>query len=112
MYQCPHCGKPLSLPTASPSWQSNTSVSLGCGSLLVIAIIVVFCSGIATSDLESDIKRLQVKIDRLETTIRDLSHDHDDADAIAVEAGAAEGGGEEVVEAQAASAERMKTELR
>ncbi len=50
--------------------------SLGCGTLILIAIIVAFCSGVGKTDLgpvESRLDKMDQKIDRLEKKIDELS---------------------------------------
>ena len=52
----------------------DNKVQLGCGTLIVIAIIVaMFSGGRGTSGLRSEIGQLNHKIDRLETKIDALS---------------------------------------
>ena len=82
MFRCPHCDQPINLaPTIqSPPesvWVSLTRkpVSLGCGSLLAIAIIVAVCSGVSNrgvSEVRSDIRNLYDKIESLEQLVLEL----------------------------------------
>jgi cell division protein FtsL len=52
----------------------DNKVQLGCGTLIVIAIIVMmFSGGRDSSRLRSEIQQLNQKIDRLETKIDSLS---------------------------------------
>ena len=76
MFPCPHCGKTIDVgpPPNVPWWQydpGGTRASLGCGTLILIAIIVAMFSGgrdeaRAIRALQTDIKALEQKIDRLE----------------------------------------------
>ena len=75
MISCPHCGKPIDVePPAKVVWwksdQGGGPVSLGCGTLILIAIIVSFFSGGggekgAIRELRKDVKALEQKIDNL-----------------------------------------------
>ena len=76
MFPCPHCHKPIEIglgPDGKVPWYQidpgNPKVSLGCGTLLLIGIIVAFCSGgISDRDLDrlrGDIQRLEQKVDKL-----------------------------------------------
>ena len=77
MFPCPHCHKPIEIglgPDGKVPWYrdpGNPQVSLGCGTLLLIGIIVAFCSGgIGNKDLDrlrGDIQRLEQKVDKLAT---------------------------------------------
>ncbi len=62
---------------ATPPPASNTTdrtVSLGCGTLIIIALIVVFFSGGRDVEkLQKSIDELESKIDRLEMKIDELS---------------------------------------
>jgi hypothetical protein len=80
MFPCPHCHKPIEIgiaPDGKVPWYKfepgNAQVSLGCGTLLLIAIIVAFCSGgISDTEFESlrrDIERLEKKIDALDGSL-------------------------------------------
>jgi cell division protein FtsL len=52
----------------------ETKVQLGCGTLIIIAIIVmIFSGGRDSSRLKNEVKELNEKIDRLEKKIDDLS---------------------------------------
>jgi hypothetical protein len=73
MFPCPHCGKPIEVgpPANVPWWQYTPggNASLGCGTLILIAIIVaMFSRGGADEirDLRKDIQSLEKKIDQLE----------------------------------------------
>ena len=76
MFPCPHCGKTIDVgPPAKVSWwkydAGGARVSLGCGTLILIAIIVaMFSRGGDETDairaLRKDIQALEQKIDRLE----------------------------------------------
>ena len=53
---------------------TNTKVQLGCGTLIIIAIIVMtFSGGRDSSRLTREVRELNAKIDRLEKKIDDLS---------------------------------------
>jgi hypothetical protein len=76
MFPCPHCHKPIEIgiaPNGKVPWYKldpgNAKVSLGCGTLLLIGIIVALCSGgvsdEALQSLRQDIQRLERKIDSL-----------------------------------------------
>ena len=53
---------------------TNNSVQLGCGTLIIIAIIVaVFSGGRSNRDIQRQVEELNRKIDRLEQKIDDLS---------------------------------------
>jgi hypothetical protein len=73
MFPCPHCGKTIDVgpPAKVPWWQYDPGggASLGCGTLILIAIIVaMFSRGGADDirDLRKDIQSLEQKIDRME----------------------------------------------
>ena len=76
MFPCPHCGKPIDVgPPAKVSWwqydPGGARVSLGCGTLILIAIIVAIFSGSgdqtkAIRALQKDIQALEQKIDSME----------------------------------------------
>ena len=73
MFPCPHCGKTIDVgPTAKvPWWQYDPGggASLGCGTLILIAIIVAMFSQGGDDDirdLRRDIQSLEQKIDRME----------------------------------------------
>jgi hypothetical protein len=76
MFACPHCHKTIEIgmaPDGKVPWYrtevGNPKVSLGCGTLIFIGIIVAFCSGgISDRDLDrlrGDIQRLERKVDEL-----------------------------------------------
>ena len=76
MFPCPHCGKGIEVKPQPkiPWWQydpGGARVSLGCGTLVIIAIIVaVFSRGRDEMDaiqaLRNDIQELEQKIDSME----------------------------------------------
>ena len=76
MFPCPHCGKTIEVgPPAKVSWwqydPGGARVSLGCGTLILIAIIVaMFSRGGDETDairaLRKDIQALEEKIDNIE----------------------------------------------
>lgn len=54
--------------------KADNKVQLGCGTLIVIAIIVmIFSGGRESRSLRESVEALNVKIDRLEQKIDDLS---------------------------------------
>jgi outer membrane murein-binding lipoprotein Lpp len=53
---------------------AETKAQLGCGTLIIIAIIVmIFSGGRDSSRLKDDVRQLNRKIDRLESKIDDLT---------------------------------------
>lgn len=59
---------------------SDSKVQLGCGTLIVIALIVMFFSGGRDSDeLRRSVDELNAKVDRLEKKIDELSEKADRA---------------------------------
>ena len=81
MFPCPHCHKPIEIgigPDGKVPWYKfdpgNPKVSLGCGTLVLIGIIVAFCSGGIGSrdldDLRRDIRNLEKKVDALADTVK------------------------------------------
>lgn len=74
MFPCPHCGNKIDVaPPVKVSWwqfdTGGTPVSLGCGTLILIAIIVAIFSGGGESSeiraLQRDVQSLEQKIDNL-----------------------------------------------
>lgn len=49
---------------------NSQSVSLGCGTLILIALIVLFFSRSNTDDLQKDVRQLQQDVRNLETTVK------------------------------------------
>ena len=74
MFSCPHCGKAIDVgpPAKVPWWQYDSGGSrapLGCGTLILIAIIVSMFSRGGADDiraLQKDIQSREQKIDRME----------------------------------------------
>jgi outer membrane murein-binding lipoprotein Lpp len=76
---CPHCGQEIRPPQSPivPWWKLDLaphSVNLGCGSLMLVAIIVAFCSGGfgmsgKIDHLGAEIKELEKKIDKVDQNI-------------------------------------------
>jgi hypothetical protein len=54
---------------ASSEGDRNLTVSLGCGTLILIALIVMFFSRGSTKDLERDVKELRTEVGALKKTI-------------------------------------------
>jgi len=83
MPTCPHCGQEIepTQPPRVPWWKLDLTqhgVNLGCGSLILIAIIVAICSGGGglsgrIERLDSDIQKLEKRIDDLGKAIDKLS---------------------------------------
>ena len=76
MFPCPHCGRAINInaPPTEVAWYKydpgGSKVSLGCGSLILIALIVLFFSGgrsesEAIRGLQHEVRSLEEKIDRL-----------------------------------------------
>jgi len=67
---------------------ADTKAQLGCGTLIIIAIIVMmFSGGRDSSQLRDDVEQLNEKIDRLESKIDDLSRRLEQASAPSPAAG-------------------------
>jgi hypothetical protein len=80
MPTCPHCGQAIEAPEAPkvPWWKLDLrehGVNLGCGSLILIAIIVAVCSGGGglSGRIDGRIDRLDSDIQKLENRIGDLA---------------------------------------
>ncbi len=76
MFPCPHCGKPIDVgpPTDAAWWRyerGGTQASLGCGTLILIAIIVAMFS--RGDDESAEIRALQRSIQTLEEKIDRLA---------------------------------------
>ncbi len=76
MIPCPHCGKPVAIesPAEVPWYKYDAGgvrVSLGCGTLILIAIIVVIFS--RGGDESGAIRALQTEIRALEQKIDGIS---------------------------------------
>ena len=76
MFPCPHCGNKIDVgPRAEVAWwqyeSGRTPVSLGCGTLILIAIIVIVFSG--GKNRSSEIRSLQNEIQTLEQKIDNLA---------------------------------------
>ncbi len=79
MSSCPHCGKQIESgrSVSDPWWRydpGGPTVGLGCGTLILIAIIVsIFSGGKDASNeirsLRSDVQNLDKKIDALQISI-------------------------------------------
>ena len=76
MFPCPHCGRQINInaPPTEVAWYKydpgGSKVSLGCGSLILIALIVLIFSGgrdesEAIRGLQHEVRSLEEKIDRL-----------------------------------------------
>jgi hypothetical protein len=57
-------GRPM-----TTSGDRNLTVSLGCGTLIIIALIVMFFTRGSTKDLERDVKELRTEVGALKKTI-------------------------------------------
>jgi hypothetical protein len=80
MFACPHCGKALDVsPRPRASWwkyDAGPTANLGCGTLILIAVIVAMVSSRSTESvarLEQQVQALQEKIDGLGKGIEKLS---------------------------------------
>ena len=78
--QCPHCGQPIEVgppnkqATLAERWQNDArekGVSLGCGTLIIIAIIVAIFSNNGAD--EDDVRRVRDEVRSLERKIDQLS---------------------------------------
>jgi hypothetical protein len=73
MFQCPHCGKAIEVeqPAEVPwyKYEPSRGVSLGCGTLIMIAIIVAMFSNAGTGGNAGAIRELQKEIQTLEQKI-------------------------------------------
>lgn len=74
MFPCPHCGEPIEVETPRDvPWykdENGRNVSLGCGTLVIIAIIVAVFSG--DGDDSNEIRALGKQIQSLEEKIDEL----------------------------------------
>jgi hypothetical protein len=81
VFPCPHCHKPIEIgigTQAKGPWYGidpgNPKVSLGCGTLILIGIIVAICSGgISDKELEvvrNDIRRVEQRIEDLAAAVK------------------------------------------
>jgi hypothetical protein len=74
MFACPHCGKPIDVGPAPkvPFWQYDSggpNVSLGCGTLILIAIIVAIFSGDNDNEIRAlhrDVRAIEKKLDAID----------------------------------------------
>lgn len=77
MSMCPHCGGELSPPSKIPWWKYDAPrTNLGCGTLLLIGIVVAIFSPRDTSSVErvgQQVQALQEKIDGLAKAIDKIS---------------------------------------
>jgi hypothetical protein len=75
MPTCPHCGREIE-PATPPQvvwWKPDLTphhVNLGCGSLILIAVIVAICSG--GGGLSGRIEHLDTNVQQLERKIDEL----------------------------------------
>ncbi|HKB40510.1 MAG TPA: hypothetical protein VKD72_29060 [Gemmataceae bacterium] len=76
MVICPHCGKSYDAPRERVPWwkydPGGPKVGLGCGTLLLIGIIVAIFSGRDT--LESHVSRLESSLAELKKSSEDQSN--------------------------------------
>jgi hypothetical protein len=82
MLACPHCGKTIEVgpQQKQPWWKydpGGPTVGLGCGTLLMIALIVVMFSNRgdtqAIRSLREDIQAVQEKVDAIEESVNTLA---------------------------------------
>ena len=60
---CPHCGHEI-----EGSWYRDKGASLGCGTLIIIAVIV----SVFSSDGRGEVSRLSQKVDNLTTLVEEI----------------------------------------
>jgi len=60
---------------------NNNSVTLGCGSLILNALIVMFFSGGSAKEVGEEVKKLQTQIQTLQTDVKALQNSVDDLSA-------------------------------
>jgi len=79
MFPCPHCQQPIEVtPGPNVPWWNrelgNPRASLGCGTLILIGIIVALCAGGPIrrdlDDLKDEIRRLEKKVDALADVVK------------------------------------------
>ncbi len=75
MLVCPHCNQPIEMSAANdvPWWRYrpvNRGVSLGCGTLIIIAIIVaIFSDNGSVSSLSTKVDELTVLVEEIHTSV-------------------------------------------
>ncbi len=75
MLVCPHCNQEIMMNAAKdvPWWRyqpTNRGVSLGCGTLVIIAIIVaVFSDNSSVSELSRKVDELTVIVEEIRTAV-------------------------------------------
>ncbi len=52
--------------------EKSQTASLGCGTLILIALIVLFFSGGPARELQQDVKRLHAEVNSLQTDVRSM----------------------------------------
>ncbi len=82
MIICPHCGEPIEVshrvevPWYQRDLGGSTRASLGCGTFIIIAIIVaVFSSSGDNREVREDLRAVENKLDRLSQESRDLQRE-------------------------------------
>jgi uncharacterized protein YlxW (UPF0749 family) len=60
---------------------SNNGVTLGCGSLILIALIVMFFSGGSAKEVGEEVKKLRTEIQTLQSDVKTLQKSVDDPSA-------------------------------
>ena len=84
MFQCPHCHEQFEIaPKAKVAWwkyDSSQSANLGCGTLILIAVIVAIFSNTRGGNeertlrsLQENVQAVEKKVDTLGDQIRTLS---------------------------------------
>ena len=85
MFPCPHCQQPIEIGIGAKGggpWYrldpGNPKVSLGCGTLLVIGVIVWLCSGgfqdkDEIRELRGEIQKLTKKVDALTEAVKPVA---------------------------------------
>jgi len=63
--------QPIPTKPARVKLVQGQEVSLGCGTLIIIALIVLFCGGFATRGVQEDVSQLRESVDALTKTVQD-----------------------------------------
>ena len=77
MFACPHCGETIEVSRKEkiPWWRHDPggpTARLGCGALVIIAIIVAIFSNGSNTDVKCDLQGFDERLQRLETSIERL----------------------------------------
>lgn len=60
---------------------NSNGVTLGCGSLILIALIVIIFSGGSSKEVKEEVKKLQAQVQTLQTDVKALQKSVDDLPA-------------------------------